>query len=259
LHSALIAGTNQDRRPAAPFTPTGKATDMDKILRGFRQFHDRVFPKCQTEFERMANRQQNPIALFITCSDSRVNPNLITQTDPGDLFLLRNAGNIVPPYGAVHSGEAATIEYAVSVLGIRNIIVCGHSRCGAMHALLRPADHANLPAVSEWFAHAETTRRIAEATFQGMDGDELETRVVQQNVLNQLNNLRTHPSVAVGLAQGQLKLFGWYYRIETGDVLGYSPEAGGFVSLADSVTPLDEPRPDCMLEAATLDSATAAG
>jgi carbonic anhydrase len=229
---------------------------MDKILRGYQQFHRRVFPKYQTEFERLADKQQKPIALFITCSDSRVNPNLITQTDPGDLFLLRNAGNIVPPYGAVHSGEAATIEYAVSVLGIRNIIVCGHSGCGAMHALLRPEDHANLPAVSEWFAHAETTRRIATATFNGINGDELQTRVVQQNVLNQLNNLRTHPSVAVGLAQGELKLFGWYYRIDTGEVLGYSPETAGFVSLVDVVLPLAEPQPDCMLAAAMLAGAS---
>jgi carbonic anhydrase len=228
---------------------------MDKILKGFQKFYCDVFPPRKAEFERMANRQQKPVALFITCSDSRVNPNLITQTEPGDLFLLRNAGNIVPPYGAVQSGEAATIEYAIAALGIRNIIVCGHSRCGAMHALLRPDDHAGLPAVSEWFAHAETTRRVAEATFNGMQGDELETRVVQQNVLNQLNNLRTHPSVAVALAQDKLKLFGWYYRIETGEVLGYSPEAGGFVSLAECVVPLSEPRPDCMLAAATSASA----
>jgi carbonic anhydrase len=223
---------------------------MDKILRGVQRFRRDIFPKQRAEFERLANKTQRPRALFITCADSRIHPNLITQTDPGDLFLLRNAGNIVPPYGAVHSGEAATIEYAISVLKVRNIIVCGHSRCGAMQALLKPESYQSLPAVREWFAHAETTRRIANEAFQGLNGDELETRVVQQNVLNQLNNLRTHPSVAVGVAKGEVKLFGWYYRIESGAIYGYSPEARGFTLLSETPTAVDLPEPDCMVAAA---------
>ena len=118
---------------------------MQKILQGVHQFREDVFRQQQAEFERLAAKQQRPIALLITCSDSRINPNLITQTDPGDLFLIRNAGNIVPPYGAVSSGEIATIEYAVSVLGIRNIILCGHSHCGALDALMRSQELDRLP------------------------------------------------------------------------------------------------------------------
>src|SRR6185369_7193555 len=111
---------------------------MRKIRQGIVDFHRNVFPEQRTHFEALASKQQNPTALFVTCSDSRVNPNLFTQQEPGELFLLRNAGNIVPPYGHASGGEAATIEYAVAVLGIKNIIVCGHSHCGAMKALLDP-------------------------------------------------------------------------------------------------------------------------
>ena len=111
---------------------------MDKILDGVRRFRDTVFAEQRSLFERLA-RKQDPQALFITCSDSRINPNLITSTEPGDLFILRNAGNIIPPYGAANGGEGATIEYAIAVLGVRHIIVCGHSHCGAMQALLTPA------------------------------------------------------------------------------------------------------------------------
>src|SRR3954469_10809519 len=109
---------------------------MDKILDGVRRFRDTVFAEQRTLFERLA-RQQAPQALFITCSDSRIDPNLITQSEPGDLFILRNAGNLIPPYGAASGGEGATIEYAVAVLEIPNIIVCGHTRCGAMSALIQ--------------------------------------------------------------------------------------------------------------------------
>ena len=109
---------------------------MDKILTGVERFRRHEYVKNRDLFEHLAHKQQKPIALFITCADSRVNPNLITQTDPGDLFLIRNAGNIVPPHGSPIGGEAATVEYSIEVLGIRNIILCGHSQCGAMKAML---------------------------------------------------------------------------------------------------------------------------
>src|SRR5262245_40352885 len=139
---------------------------MDKILSGAQRFRREVFPRNQQFFEQLAGKQQKPVALFITCADSRVNPNLITQTEPGDLFLIRNAGNIVPPYSPSGGGEIATIEYSVEVLGIRNIIVCGHSQCGAMKALLSGNGLEHLPAVKAWCSHAEATRRIVQRKYQ---------------------------------------------------------------------------------------------
>jgi carbonic anhydrase len=204
---------------------------MQKILQGVHQFREDVFRQQQAEFERLAAKQQRPIALLITCSDSRINPNMITQTDPGDLFLIRNAGNIVPPYGAVSSGEIATIEYAVSVLGIRNIILCGHSHCGALDALMRSQDFADYPAVSRWFAHAEATKRIAIEKFGHLSGRELAREISQQNVLVQMAHLRTHPCVALGLATGELEIHGWYYQLDTGEILDYSDHEKRFVLL----------------------------
>src|SRR5262249_33214059 len=148
---------------------------MERILEGVRRFRETVFHEQRLLFERLA-RQQAPQALFITCSDSRVNPNLITQTEPGELFILRNAGNIVPPHGTSGGGEAATIEYAVSVLKVANIIVCGHSNCGAMHALLYDEKARDLPAVRAWFGHAEATRRIMTENHAGL-GDEARERL----------------------------------------------------------------------------------
>ena len=117
-------------------------------------FSGQVFPIHQSKFEELASGQRPP-TLFITCSDSRIVPELLTQTEPGDLFVLRNAGNLVPPYSAPLSGEAATIEYAVKVLKVEHIVVCGHSHCGAITGLLRPETLKDLPAVAEWLAHAE--------------------------------------------------------------------------------------------------------
>jgi hypothetical protein len=114
-----------------------RSIEMQKLITGVHDFQNRVFDKHRELFERLS-QGQNPEALFITCSDSRINPNMITQTEPGDLFILRNAGNIVPPFGATNGGEAGTIEFAVSALGVRDIIVCGHSLCGAMKGHIRP-------------------------------------------------------------------------------------------------------------------------
>src|SRR5436305_5876515 len=127
---------------------------MEKLVRGVHQFQTSLFGSQRELFERLAQRQ-SPDALFITCSDSRINPNLITQTEPGDLFIIRNAGNIVPPYGASDGGEGATLEFAVVGLGVKDVIVCGHSLCGAMKGLLQPESLDNLPLMSAWLKHAE--------------------------------------------------------------------------------------------------------
>lgn len=207
---------------------------MEKILDGVRHFHDHVFPEQAELFEKLA-REQRPRALFITCSDSRVHPNLITQTEPGDLFILRNPGNIVPPYHAGGDSESATIEYAVEVLDVVDIIVCGHSNCGAMSALLRKSDLAHLPAVVGWLHHAEVTRRILEQNHAKLPEEAKVALAIEQNVLVQIDHLRTHPSVASRIAAGRLSLHAWVYDIASGDVSEYNAERKRFVSLtADS-------------------------
>lgn len=129
---------------------------MEKLIRGIHEFQSTHFSPQRELFQRLAGGQR-PDALFITCSDSRIDPSLLTQTKPGELFILRNAGNIVPPYGAANGGEGATIEYAIRALGIRDIIVCGHTHCGAMQGLLQPEALEDLPAVRSWLSHAEAT------------------------------------------------------------------------------------------------------
>jgi carbonic anhydrase len=203
---------------------------MQKLIQGLHQFQTHVFSSQRALFERLAAGQK-PDALFITCSDSRINPNLVTQTEPGDLFILRNAGNIIPPGDAGPGGEAATIEFAVSGLGVRDIILCGHSHCGAMSGLLSPATLGELPQVRAWLAHAEPTRRIVERNYGHLEGNALLTATVQENVLVQLGHLRTHPSVERALARGELNLHGWVYKFETGEVFAYDPEQGQFLAI----------------------------
>ncbi len=206
---------------------------MQKLVEGIHHFQANIFSPQRELFERLAN-EQNPDALFITCSDSRINPNLLTQTGPGDLFILRNAGNIIPPYGAANGGEGATIEFAVAALNIRDIIVCGHSRCGAMKGLLDPESLRDMPAVASWLGHAEATRRIIKGKYQHLHDQELLSATIEENVLVQLENLRTHPAVAAALARGQLKLHAWVYKIETGQVFSYDPKRGQFLPLAEA-------------------------
>ncbi|MFT7640470.1 MAG: carbonic anhydrase [Pirellulaceae bacterium] len=204
---------------------------MQKLVEGIHQFQNGIFSSKQTLFEGLVDGQ-HPLALFITCSDSRINPNLLTQTEPGELFILRNAGNIVPPYGAVEGGEAATIEYAVSVLGVKDIIICGHSHCGAMAGLLDQPQLAKLPAVRSWLRHAESTHRIIEENYGHItDTAARLTATVEENVLVQLEHLRTHPAVAAALSRRSINLHGWVYKFETGKVFGYHPQEAQFVPI----------------------------
>ena len=203
---------------------------MEHLLSGVHQFQSQVFQRERDFFDNLV-AGQSPSALFVTCSDSRVDPNLITQSGPGELFVLRNAGNIVPPHGASNGGEAATIEYAVAALGVRDIVICGHSRCGAIQALLHADRVTTLPLVSRWLQHAETTRRIITENYTHATGDELVEIAVQEHVLVQIENLQTHPAVAVKLQRGELTLHAWVYHLETGEVLAYSPEDCRFEAL----------------------------
>lgn len=204
---------------------------MQKLIQGIHQFQDKEFRPRQGLFEELGNGQ-SPDTLFITCSDSRIDPSLLTQTEPGELFILRNAGNIVPPHGAANGGEGATIEFAVTGLGVKDIIICGHSHCGAMKGLLEPEQLKTMPMVATWLSNAETTRRIAQENYAHLGGDPLLTATIEENVLVQLEHLRTLPSVAARLARGDVHLHGWVYKIETGEVFAYDPDGGQFVSLA---------------------------
>ncbi|MGD9723361.1 MAG: carbonic anhydrase [Pirellulales bacterium] len=204
---------------------------MQKLVDGIHQFQETIFRSQQQFFERLAEGQR-PLALFITCSDSRIDPTLLTQTRPGELFIMRNAGNLVPPYGVMHGGEAATIEFAVAGLKVKDIVVCGHSHCGAMSGLLDPQRIAPMPAVRVWLEYAEATLRIIQENYTHLtDPQQRLTATIEENVLVQLENLRTHPSVAAALGRGDLKLHGWVYKIETGQVFAFDPERGQFVSV----------------------------
>ncbi|MEB3196361.1 MAG: carbonic anhydrase [Candidatus Sericytochromatia bacterium] len=205
---------------------------MEKLVQGLHQFQQTYFDTNRALFERLVRSGQRPETLFITCSDSRINPNLLTQTRPGELFIIRLAGNLVPAHGASSGGEAATIEYAVASLGVKDIIVCGHSHCGAMHALLDDGVTEDLPLMRAWLSHAAATRRIIEENYADRDGEARVKAATEENVLVQLENLRTHPVVAARLARGELHLHGWVYKIESGEVFAYEPGTGQFLPLA---------------------------
>jgi carbonic anhydrase len=202
------------------------------LVAGVHRFKHEVFRQQQELFERLAGGQE-PQTLFITCSDSRIDPNLITHTDPGDLFVLRNAGNLVPAFGAVCGGEVATIEFAVTGLGVRDIVVCGHSHCGAMKGLLHPEYLVEMPAVTEFLKNAEATRRIIRAKYGHLSGEQLLDAAIEENVLMQVENLQTQPAVAAALSQNQLKLHAWVYEIESGEVFSYDDLSQQFIPLGD--------------------------
>lgn len=208
---------------------------MEKLVKGVHAFQNEVFRPEREMFERLA-KGQSPETLFITCSDSRISPNLLTATAPGELFILRNAGNVVPPVTCAPGGEAATIEYAVSVLEVQDIIICGHSFCGAIDALLSPEKMESLPAVRAWLAHAEETKRIVEESYEGLSYQALVNVAVQENVLVQIEHLKTLPCVERRLADGTLGLHAWVYVIETGKVCAYDRDSGQFLPLSVEIS-----------------------
>ncbi len=204
---------------------------MQSIVEGALKFQRHAFPRLSALFKQLATTQ-NPSALFITCSDSRVVPELLTQQNPGDIFVIRNAGNIVPSYSSEPGGVTATVEYAVAVLGVTDIVVCGHSDCGAMTAISSCKCLDHLPAVASWLRHADSAKVVNAARQHASDAARL-TSMVRENVIAQLMNLKTHPSVALALEQGRLNLHGWVYDIETGTIVALDGASHRFVSLAD--------------------------
>jgi len=206
---------------------------MRKLVDGIHRFQSGVFGEQKDLFARLS-RGQEPDALFITCSDSRVSPTLITQTVPGDLFILRNAGNLVPPYGPIHGGEAATIEYAIEALAVKDIIICGHTHCGAMKAVLDPTGLDELPAVKGWLTYAEATRRVMKTHYKDLLKEEMLETCIEENVLVQIENLRTHPSVLAALSRGELRLHAWIYEIESGKVMAFDGNTGQYLPVAEA-------------------------
>jgi carbonic anhydrase len=197
-----------------------------KLIEGYRHFREEIYPDHRELFDDLKS-QQSPQVLFITCADSRIDPSLITQTDPGDLFICRNIGNIVPAYGEMLGGVSAVVEYAVMALHVRDIIVCGHSDCGAMKALQQPDDPAldAMPTVKIWLRNAHAALSVAKAKHGQLPADQMIGALVQENVVLQIQHLRTHPAVAAGLASGTVRLHGWIYNIGAGS-LSTLEEAG---------------------------------
>jgi carbonic anhydrase len=211
----------------------GEGKRVTRIIQGVLKFQSRVFGAKRELFTELG-KGQHPLALFITCSDSRINPNLLTQTEPGELFILRNAGNLVPTGGQGTSGEAATIEYAVAHLRVRDIILCGHSKCGAMQGLLAPEALKELPRVADWIAHAKEVLPQVERLGRGCSEADRLNLAIERNVAVQLEHLKSHPAVAEALAERRVRLHGWVYHLETGEVLTYDQRLDQFVSLDGS-------------------------
>ena len=213
---------------------------MKEIIDGFLKFQRSVFPERAELFRSLAN-QQNPRALFISCSDSRLVPELVTQREPGDLFVIRNAGNIVPSYGPEPGGVTASVEYAVSVLKVNDIVICGHSDCGAMTAIAGCHCLDSMPAVSHWLRYADAAKAVVEKGTWNSEIDKVNA-MVRENVIAQLNNIKTHPSVAVGLRDKALRLHGWVYDIETSQIKAYDADKGAFLPL-DGTTAIPSATP----------------
>ncbi|KRW81959.1 MULTISPECIES: carbonic anhydrase [Marinobacter] len=194
---------------------------MDHIVRGVLDFRKNVYPEHKDLFGALAD-SQNPDVLFFTCSDSRIDPNMVTGSNPGDLFICRNAGNVIPPHSNETGGMTASIEYAVAVLGVRHIIVCGHTDCGAIKGALDIPALKGLPHVKEWLGHCRSAMEIVRERH-GIDGDtpldpKYLNEAIEENVLQQVQHLRTHPVVAAKLATGKIEIHGWVYDIKSGNI-----------------------------------------
>ena len=210
---------------------------MEKLIRGVLDFKRNVFPENKDLFEHLMTDGQSPDVLFITCSDSRIDPNLVTGSHPGDLFIFRNVGNIVPPHSKETGGTTSAIEYAVAVLGVRHIIVCGHTDCGAITGALNVGNLKGLPHVKEWLGHCRAAMEVVRER-NGLEsgeplGHEYLNEAIEENVLQQVQNLRTHPAVAAKLATQKVRLHGWVYDIETGDVRCAVPDQYKFQKFVD--------------------------
>jgi carbonic anhydrase len=192
---------------------------LEKLKEGVRKFRSDVYPKHADVYARAATETQRPHTLFIACADARVDPSEITQSIPGEVFVLRNIGNMVPAYGEMMGGNSAVIEFAVDALKVQHIVICGHTDCGAMKALLAPETVKSMPTVTSWLTNAKAALTVAEALHNKVEWRrELLSVLTEQNVLLQLQHLKTHPAVAGAMAMGELTVSGWVYDIGKGQV-----------------------------------------
>jgi carbonic anhydrase len=210
---------------------------MQRLIEGVHKFRKDEFGNYRRLFRKLSQEGQNPHTLFITCSDSRVLAELITQSKPGDLFVVKNVGNIVPPASAVGStnSTAAAIEFAVEILRVSDIVVCGHSQCGAISALLGESRVApTMPHLREWLNLAEPVRDTVEKKYSHLKGvDERSNAAAEENVLFALDNLHSYQCVQERLADQSLQLHGWFFKIATAELFAYDPATNQFVPLAD--------------------------
>ena len=202
---------------------------MQKIVNGYLQFKQLGFKERQVLFENLSN-SQNPEVLFITCSDSRIDPNLITQTEPGDLFVIRNAGNIVPPHTVESDGIVASIEFAVVALGVKHIVVCGHSNCGAMKGALNSKGLTALPKVKSWLNYCSEAVSIIQSRERNFKSDELNS-VTKENILLQIRRLEQYPEISKRLTTGDIEIHGWIYEIGDGTIKCFNQEKQAFIEL----------------------------
>jgi len=204
---------------------------LAKIKKGVAKFQSEVFPERRPQFERLGH-EQHPIAMFFTCADSRIVPNLIMQTEPGEIFTERTPGNIVPKYSDHVAGVTASVEYALQALHVPLIIVCGHTDCGVVKALLEPEKASGMPALQSCMRHSLPARERLLRDHVGASREEKLRLLTEYNVLVQLENLKTHPAVEARLAKGELLLQGWVYDIATGNVMAADADAGTFRALS---------------------------
>jgi len=205
---------------------------MDKIAAGVVKFQQEAYQEHRDLFEKLAEGQ-SPEALFITCADSRIDPNLITQTAPGELFILRNAGNIVPPHSQYTGAMTASIEFAVGALRVPHIVVCGHSECGAMKGAMNPEGLDDFPHVKEWLGYARAATLVTRRRGASLNDKDKLDMLIRENVLLQIAHLRTHPYVAAQVAADETEIHGWVYDIRSGDVLAYDERRNEFVPVAE--------------------------
>lgn len=211
---------------------------MNELIGRVFSFEKTVFPNSSDLFGKLATEGQSPKALMISCADSRIVPEQIMQAEPGELFVCRNAGNMIPPFATMNGGVSSTVEYAVVALGVRDIIVCGHSDCGAMKALSDPTGLEAMPNVAAWLRHGSAAEHVVSTCQPALGAGERVRAISLENVLTQINHLRTHPSVAAAMARGEMALHGWFVDIHAGQILGLDRETGQFMPMRE-----DQPLP----------------
>lgn len=225
---------------------------MNDIIGRVFDFEKHVFPNQAELYGKLAQHGQSPKALMISCADSRVVPEHIMQAAPGDLFVCRNAGNIVPPYSQHNGGVSSTVEYAVAALGVSDIIVCGHSDCGAMKALMNPDMLETMPTVAGWLRHSQAARSVVQQSYPALENGSACRAAALENVVVQLSHLRTHPSVAAAIAKGDLTLHGWFVDIAEGSVIALNGETHQFEAVTQ-----DKPLPVALAARTRIASAPA--